>query len=814
MGRLPIAVEATTQDAYYAARSLRRSPGFGAIAVLTLAIGVGASVAMFSVLDGVMLQTLPVRNQSDLLVLWLGAPTGGVQHWPVDYADLVAYRDASHAFQSIAGVNFQGAAEVVMLDGGAPVTLKASWVTGNFFSVLGVDPALGRALRPSDDVPGAAPVTVISYGFWQRQFGGNPSVLGHALDWNGKRYTVIGVLPRGFDYPAQADAWFAVLSWFPETQSAGTGAAIQFDLVGRIRPGVDLAAAQQDCQAFLRSTDETRPADERGARPVVERLSTVVLGSVQAILWTGAAAVALLLFIACINVTNLLLIRGSARARELAVRAALGAGLNRLVRQMLIESGVLALVGGIVGVVLATAAVRALVTFAPAELPRRDNIQIDAPVLVFALVVTVAAALLAGLLPAVLGGRGDLSASLRAGPSALGVSRPMSRVRHSLVVGQVALALLVAVGAGLLSRSLAALEGVDLGFDAGRLLILDTMIPPNLIPSDTAQAALQHAMLARVTALPDIMSATTMPKPPFSGMMGWFGAYTAEGQTSADQKTNPLVNFEVVSPGYFRTLAIPILEGRPFSDRDRSGAPHVAIISRTLARRSWPGHDPIGKRVKSGGDWLTVVGVVGETRYHELTKLEPSIYVPAGQFDGPPVMTLAVRTRVDPVRVIPEIRQALHEVNPALAVTAGGSMNQLLRAPLARPRFGTWLLVVFATLTVCLAVVGIYTTLAAMVGQRTREIGIRLALGARVSEVGGLVVRQGMLLAGFGCMLGLCGAMLGTRALRSMLFGVSPADPLTFAAVMILLLAAAACACYVPARRATRVDPLVALRAE
>jgi putative ABC transport system permease protein len=815
MGRLPIAVEATAQDAHYAARSLHRSPGFGAVAVLTLAIGIGASVAMFSVLDGVMLQTLPVHNQGDLLVLWLGAPTGGIQHWPVDYADLVAYRDASHAFQSIAGVNFQGAAEVVMLDAGAPVTLKASWVTGNFFSVLGVNPALGRALRPSDDVPGAAPVTVISYGFWQRQFGGNPYVLGQGLDWNAKRYTVVGVLPRGFDYPAQADAWFAVLPWFPSTQSRdSTAPAIQFDLVGRIRPGVDLEAAQQDCQAFLRSTDETRPADERGARPVVEPLSTVVLGSVRAILWTSAAAVALLLFIACINVTNLLLIRGSARARELAVRAALGASLKRLARQMLIESGVLALVGGIVGVVLATAAVRALVTFAPPELPRRDNIQIDTLVLVFAFGITVAAALLAGLLPAVLGGRGDLSASLRAGPSALGVSRLMSRLRHGLVVGQVALALLVAVGAGLLTRSLAALEGVDLGFDARRLLILETAIPPRLIGNDTAQAALQRAMLARVAALPDIMSATTMPKPPFSGMMGWFGPYTAEGQTSADQKINPLVNFEVVSADYFRTLAIPVLKGRPFSDRDRSGAPHVAIISRTLARRSWPGQDPIGKRVKSGGDWLTVVGVVGETRYHELTKLEPSIYVPAGQFDGPPVMTLAVRTRVDPVRVIPEIRQALREVNPALTVAAGGSMNQLLAAPLARPRFGTWLVVVFATLTVCLAVVGIYTTLAAMVGQRTREIGIRLALGARESEVGGLVVRQGMLLAGIGCVVGLCGAMLGTRALRSMLFGISPADPMTFAAVMMLLLAAAACACYLPARRATRVDPLVALRAE
>jgi putative ABC transport system permease protein len=349
-------------------------------------------------------------------------------------------------------------------------------------------------------------------------------------------------------------------------------------------------------------------------------------------------------------------------------------------------------------------------------------------------------------------------------------------------------------------------------------LILETTIPPHLIANDTAQAALQHAMLARVAALPDIVSATTMPKPPFSGMRGWIGQYSAEGQAPAEQKTNPVVNAEVVSPGYFRTLGIPVPRGRAFTDQDRAGAPRVAIVSRALAQRHWPEQDPIGKRIKLGapnepGEWLTVVGVVGETRYHELTKLEPSLYIPAGQ-DGSAAMTLAVRTRVDPVRVVPEIRQALHEVNPALTVAAGGSMDQLLAAPLARPRFGTWLLVVFATLTVCLAVVGIYTTLAAMVGQRTREIGIRLALGARMGDVGGLVVRQGMLLAGAGCILGLLAAVLGTRVLRSMLFGISPADPMTFAAVLILLLAAAACACYLPTRRATRVDPLVALRAE
>ncbi len=384
-----------------------------------------------------------------------------------------------------------------MLDaGGACRTLDGSWVTGNFFSVLGVSPARGRLLNPSDDVPGAAPVMVVSYAFWQRQFGGDASAIGHALEWNGRSYTVVGVLPKDFEYPKRTQAWFAVRPWFPGTADvSAVSPAIQFDLIGRIRPGVSLRGARDDFQSFLRSTDSTRSASERGVRPVVTSLPALVIGNMRAILWAGSAAVGLLLLIACINVANLLLIRASTRANEIAIRVALGAGRRRLVRQLLIESGVMGVAGGALGTLIAVGAVRALVAFAPPELPRRDGIEVDPAVLAFAIVVTALAVLLAGLAPAILAVADDVGVSLRAGRGAPGGTRRMQRLRHGLVVGQVALAFLVAIAGGLLARSLIALTGVNMGFNPDRLLVVETSIPPQLVAQRSQEVALQEAAL-------------------------------------------------------------------------------------------------------------------------------------------------------------------------------------------------------------------------------------------------------------------------------------------------------------------------------
>jgi putative ABC transport system permease protein len=814
-------LEGLRQDLAYGTRSLRRSRGPTALAVLTLAVGISVATAMFSVLDGVLLRELPVRQQHQLVVMWLAANAGGVEHVPIEYQDLVAFRSASHTMQSAAGVNFQGASDLVMRDADTPIPLAAAWVTGNFFSVLGVEPPLGRLLQPADDVPGAAPAMVISYAFWQRQFGGARTVLGHILASGARSYTIVGVLPRGFEYPQRTDAWFAVLPWFPGTTDPrlAASAAIQFDLVGRLGRGFTPEQAQAEFAAYLRSTDSSRPVDARGRRPIATSLLTVIAGSMRPIMWTASGAVVLLLLIACINVANLLLIRGSARGPELAVRAALGATQRRLSRQLLMEGGVLASAAGAIGVGLAALIVRILVTLAPAELPRREVIGLDGPVLIFALVTTLATLVLAGLMPALVTARRDLHTWLRSGRGNPSNSRVLGYLRQALVVGQIALAFLVAIGAGLLTRSLIALERVDMAFNANGLVIMETGLATAGDLDHAHQLALTEDMVTRVAAIPGVLGATTMPKPPFSAQGGWLAWFTGDGQRAAAAANNPLVNLEVVGPQYFETLEIPIRRGRAFDGNDRQHTLPVAIVSDAIARRSWPGEDPIGKRVKLGAPsdsvpWLTIVGVVGETRYHELTRPEPSLYLPARQFDGIVPMTLAVRTRGDPARLMPEIRDALMQVNAALAPVRGGTMRQLLAAPLARPRFSTVLLSAFATITVLLTLVGIYGALATAVTQRQREIGIRLALGAAISQVYGLVLGDGLRLAAIGCGLGVLGALAGTRVIASLLYGVAPTDLVTFAVVTGCVLVSSALACYLPARRAARVDPLLAIRTE
>ncbi len=813
--------ESLGQDARLAARALLRSPGFAAVAALTLALGIGASTAMFSVLDGVLLRELPVRDPDRVAVLWTRAPARDSDHLPLTYRELAALRERGRAFAAVEGVAYQGAHEQVLLDAGRPLALHATWVTGGFFPLLGVVPARGRTLLPSDDVPGAAPVVVISHGLWQRRFGGDPAAVGHVFEWNGRRFTVVGVMPRGFEYPRRAEVWAPVLPAFPATLEAGAHPAevMVFDAVGRLRPGVTARRAGEEAAAFLRSTDPQRPPALRGMKPVLTPLPERVAGDARATVWAAVAAVGLLLLIACVNVANLLLVRGSARTQELAVRSALGAGRGRLVRQLLTESGVLALLGGVLGVALAWGAVRVLVALAPPELPGREMIGVDARVLLFALAATAAAALLAGLLPAFLSARGDAGGWLRGAGRGASAGRGAQALRHGLVVGQVSLAIVVVAGAGLLVRSLLALQGAEMGFNGERLLVLETTLPPGVVPERAGQVALQEEMVARVGALPGVAAAAALPRPPFSGEGGWTAMYSGEGQTAEAQAANPWVNFEVVGPEYFRTLEIPLRHGRAFGAQDRDGAPPVAVVSEAVARHAWPGADPIGRRVKLGppdapGEWHTVVGVVGETRYRELADPQPSLYLPVRQFAGPVPMTLAVRTRGDPAAVVPRIRGALRQTHPELLLVGGGSMRQLLAEPLARPRFGTLLLGTFAAITLLLAAVGLYGVMAATVRQRTREIGIRLALGARVEEVRGLVLRQGMRLAVLGCALGTAGALVGARALRSMLFGIRPTDPVTFAAVVGLILAVAALACCLPALRASRVDPASALRAE
>jgi predicted permease len=817
--RRPRWIAALWRDTRYALRSLAASPGFTTIAGLTLAVGIAASTAMFSVLDAVVLRPLPVGDEDRLAVVWHDAPARAAHHLSVSYRDLTQFRRESRTFAGIAGVAWQGAIDVVMDDGGDPIPLPITWVTGDFFPVLDQKPIAGRGLLPADDAIGAAPVMVVSEGFARRRFGDPAAAVGHALGWEGTSFTVVGVIPRGLELPGRAEAWLPVIPSFPATVDSVTGGPLVFDLVGRLRPGATLDGARHEYATYLSNTEATRPAGDRGLAPVVTPLARVIAGDARPMVLIAAAAVALLLLIAAANVANLLLIRGSTRLSELAVRSALGAGRGRIVQQLMVESGVLAIAGGVVGLALAFGAVKLLVTLAPAELPRRDLIQIDPRFFLAGLALTGTVTVLAGLLPALVAAAGDPGTWLRGGRTTAAGARRATTLRSVLVTGQISLAVLVVAAAVLLTRSFLALEAVDLGFNEDRLVIVETFIPSNLVSDHGRLVDLQEAMLRRVAAIPGVVSTGAMPKLPFSGQQGWIAMYTGEGQTVERQERNPWTSLEVIGPGYFATLQIPLVRGRAFGGEDRDHAVPVAIVSAELARTTWPGADPIGRRIAIGsatdhGDWMTVVGVAGETRYNDLRSRRPSLYLPTRQWKGPVPLTLAIRTRSDPAAIVPSVRRALREVHPGFGLASGGSMKTLLAAPLARPRFSAVLLGSFAAVILLLAAIGVYGALAAMVRHRHREIGIRLGLGATGGGVRALVLREGLAIVALGATIGLGGALAASRLLRGLLFGISPTDPLTFVVVVAVVFGAAGLACYWPARRASRVDPLVILRAE
>jgi putative ABC transport system permease protein len=804
-------LDLTWQDLGYALRSLRRAPGFASVAVLTLALGIGASTAMFSVLGGVLLRPLPIAEQGRVLVVWGENPAREFPHVPFPFGMLEEYEEQNRSFEALAGVDYNGAWPRAMRDGDETVTITGTWVTGNFFRVLGVVPALGRPLLPEDDVTGAAPAMVISYGFWQRYFGGDPAALGHTFRWNDRSFTLVGVMPRGFEYPRGAEFWTALSPILPDLLES------HLDLVGRLRPGITVEQARADVEGFLLRTESDRPLIWQGMRPVVTPLPELIVGEVRPLLLILTAAVLLVLLMACINVANLLFIRGSARVRELAIRSALGADRRRVVRQLLTESTVLAGLAGILGVVLAFVAIRALVALAPPELPRLESIGVDPLVLAFAVTVTLTTGLLAGLAPALASAVRDPSAQLRSGARAGSGSARLRRLRQSLVAGQIGLALLVLVSAGLLLRSLAELQRVELGFARESLVLATISVPPTRFTDRDAELAVLETTVERIRAIPGVAAVTPVARPPFSGTGGWDAMYAGDGQVVGELESNPILNLELAGEDYFRTLGIPILRGRGFTEADREDGVPVAIISESVARHTWPGEDPIGRRIGAPGSpesWHTVVGVVGDNRYRELVTPRPSMYLPIRQFGGPVPRTLALRTLVAPASVIPSVRSALQDVDPELLLTDAAPLTQLLAAPLARPRFSAVLLSVFAGVALVLAAVGIYGVMAAYVRQRSQEIGVRMALGADSADVHRLVLGQGMRLALVGAGVGAAAALAGTRVLSSFLFGVRQTDPITFVTVASLLLLVALAACYLPARRATRVDPMVSLRAE
>ena len=794
-------------------RTLRRTPGFALAAVLTLALGIGLATAVYTVAQALLLRRLPVAAQERLVLLTGRTPDGRMDSYPIGHQGTQEFARRSRSLSAVAAVAYEGAVPFTVREEGAPTRLRRAFVSGNYFDVLGARPVLGRALQPDDDVRGAAPVMVLSHRTWQERFGGRADALGRRVTMheNGLTYTVVGVMPQGLDYPRGTDFWAAIL---PSTSEENLP-RMAYHVLGRLAPGAGAEEARQEMTAWFHRADG--PPHEKRIDGVARLLPELVLGDTRPAVLAFAAASALLLLITCINVANLLLVRGLGRAREMAVRSALGAGRRRVVTQLLGENLVLAALGGALGLVVAAGAVRLFVLTAPADLPRLDEIALDGGVLAAAVGVTALAMLLFGLAPALLTSRVGAQEVLRAGTRQAGGRR--SRLgAEALVALQVALAVVVLSAAGLIGRSLLELQRADLALESRGLLVAELALQQDRYPAPPQQLAMLEQLLPAVAALPGVEAASPVVAAPFAGNAGWDGRPRAEGQTDEQASTNPYLNMEVVVPDYFATIGAPVRRGRGFTDADRRGAAPVVILSESAARHYWPDGDPIGRRLAMGPGMenaLTVVGVVPDTRYRDLRDARASIYFPLQQSPFPFAPTnLVVRTAGEPSAVIPSLRRLLAERAPGVTLANAVSFESLLARPLAQPRLNALLLAAFAGAAMLLAAVGLFGVLATMVRQRTRELGVRLALGATAGDLRRLVVGRGLAIAAVGGAVGLLGAVAANRLLEAMLYGVSPTDPATLAAVTLLLLVVAAVATLLPARAGARVDPAVALRTE
>jgi putative ABC transport system permease protein len=807
-------IERLRQDLAFARRSMRRRPGFSLLIVLVLAVGIGTSTAIATVYNAVLLRPLPVRDQDRLVVMWGEVSARKFAHMPLTLGQLRDFARRTRSLSDVGAADYNGAWPSLVRVRGEPFRMMGLPVSGNFFDVLGARALIGRTLRADDDVVGAAGTMVISHAAWRTRFGSDTGVIGRTIERVGTRrsFTIVGVMPAGFEYPRRAEFWAPIhpMMAFEGVENPN----VLVDVVGRLAPGASIENARDELSAFFR--DDRRPGTLHGATAVARSLPQLIEGDARLVLQMLAAAVGLLLVVACVNVANLLLIRGVERVNELAIRSALGAARGRLARQLLTESALLALVAGLLGALIAVAAIRLLVTIAPAELPRLGEIHVTG-VVPWVAATTMVATLLFGVAPAAWVTREGARASL-AGATRWGTEAPAARLaRDALVAAQVALAVLVLVGAGLVTRSLLRLQRLDMGFTSERLLIAELGGPYDTFTPARVRA-LFAALIPALEQLPGVAAASPLLITPFSGTGGWDVLFLAEHQRGDASGANPMLNMEAASPTFFRTLGIPVRRGRVFTDQDRVDAVKVAVVSERAARSLWPGDDAVGKRFRFAARdstlW-TVIGVVADTRYRELISPRPTVYFSLAQwpFSYPPT-SLVLRTRGDPAAVVPALRRTLAAVAPELVLAAATPMPRLLDVPLAQPRLIAMLLGFFASVVVALAAVGLYGVLAWTVRQRTRELGIRMALGAEPRRVRRLVLRRGMLLAVAGTVAGVLASLGATRVARALLFEISPTDPLTFAGTAALLLVVALGACLLPARRATRVDPVVALRAE
>jgi putative ABC transport system permease protein len=813
-------MENVLQDVRYGIRQLRRNPGFTAIAVITLALGIGANTAIFSVVNGVLLRPLPYPDARRLVTVWEANPKQGYLQQAASPADFMDWKTQNQVFTGIAAFVNWGA----NLSGGErPERVNATLVSASLFGVLGVKPLLGRTFVPEDQqvVPGQ--VAILSYSLWRRRFGADRGLVGRTVNISGRAITVVGVMPPGFRFPGELQADGGYLNrpaalWFPLSRPPGEWKIRDFhylQVIARLKPGVNLTQATAQMTSLQRRIMEQHVGVDLGSATTLIPLHLAAVGKVRKVLLILLGTVLFVLLIACVNVANLVLARASARSREFALRAALGAGRRRLVRQLLTESLLLSGLGGALGLVLAELGVQALLVLGPANLPRLNEIHIDSWVLIFTILVSVVTGLLFGLVPAFKASALDLNQPLKEGGWSTGEGIRRNRLRRALLVTEVALAMVLLVGAGLMVQSLARLEEVNPGFDPEHLLTLQMTLAGPEYPKEQQQAAFFHQVLARIRTLPAVTASAATTALPLTGENDGYSV-GIEGRPTGPNSHMLTADYAAVTPEYFRTLGIPLLRGRTFTEHDNEKAAPLVIVNQTFARRYFPNENPIGKRIHVGNDkhpgYSEIVGVVGDIRHNGLnTEVNPAMYECYLQ-SPTPWMDVAVRTASDPMSIATAVRREIAAVDKDEPISKLRTMKQVMAGSVAQPRFRTLLLTMFAFLALILAAVGLYGVMSYTVAQQTQEMGIRLALGATPSDILMLSLSPGILWTVVGIGIGLIFALGLTRVLSSLLYTVRPDDPATFAAVSLLFVAVALLASYIPARRAAKVDPMVALR--
>ena len=803
-------IENTVRDITYSLRVLLKNYAFTIVVVLTLALGIGANTAIFSFANGILLRPLPYPQSDRLVVLDETALKQGVASMSVSYPNFLDWREQNTVFEDIG--TYYGTGRFSLIGAGEPVDIRGSRISHGLFEILRVPPQLGRTFTANEDRPNEDAVVILGYDLWQRNFGGDPNILGKKITISNRSRTVIGVMPQGFKFPEVSDLWVPLAL----TPKLFTRNDHGLNSIARLKDGVTLAQAQSEMHNIAARIEQQNPVTNEGLGVNVMSLHENLSGDYREALLVLLGVVGCVLLVACVNVANLMLARGTARQKEFALRSALGASRWRIVRQLLLESLLLATVGGVLGFVLSIWALRLLLSAIPFQLPFWMNFNVDLRVLGFTIGITLLTGLIFGSAPALQTSRVDLNDTLKEGGR--GSTGVRSRARSLLVVTEIALSLMLLVGAGLMIQSFVRLRHVNIGLDPKNVLTASVSLPQTKYREPESRTQFFKQLVERVRNLPGVESASGTGTLPLAGCC-WGRSLTVEGYPVLSVGQAPVIQHTVVTPGYFRTMGIPLLAGRDFTDADTKDAPDVTIVDERLARQYWPNESPIGKRVRFGPPednepWHTVIGVVSTVRHQRVQEdTRMSVYLPHQKItlSG---LSLVARTSSNPKDFISAIRREVAQLDPDLPVSEIATMEEVVAESIWQPRLYATLFAVFAGGALALALIGIYGVMAFLVQTRTHEIGVRMALGATARDVFKLIVGRGMKLTAVGIVIGIGGAIALTRLIHGLLFNTSATDPLTFVLISLLLSLAAFLACYIPARRAAKTDPLVALRYE